>query len=125
MNEETPPQGDREGESGNPPVWRIDEVASRRRLRDIFAGKTPAHGDGGKLIYTDEQGRQRRLPEDMSSLSTAEIMAVARATSQHLGAAPPGDARIAALERLNEMRASGMVSEENYLREKRRLLGLD
>jgi hypothetical protein len=125
VDDDRPPHSDQEGEPGSGPTWRVDEDASRERLRDIVAGKVPAHGDGGKLIYTDEHGRQRRLPKDLGTLSTEEVMAAARAMSYHLGAVEPSYARIAALERLNELRASGMVSEENYQREKRRLLGQD
>ncbi len=45
----------------------------------------------------------------------------ARALSERLGAAPLDYARVAALERLSELRASGAMSQEDYDREKRRL----
>lgn len=61
----------------------------------------------------------------MSQLSDDEIHAAATALSYELGAVRPSEATIAAIERLNEMRASGAVSEENYRREKRRLLDQD
>ncbi len=48
--------------------------------------------------------------------------AAARALSQELGAASHDYARIAALERLAELRASGAMSQKDYDREKRRLL---
>lgn len=41
--------------------------------------------------------------------------------SYSLGQARPDEQRAAALERLAELRADGKVSEENYLKEKRRL----
>ena len=40
-----------------------------------------------------------------------------------LGQMRPDEQRIAAVERLTELRAAGKVSEENFLKEKRRLLG--
>ncbi len=40
-----------------------------------------------------------------------------------LGQARPDEQRAAALERLIELRAAGKVSEENFLKEKRRLQG--
>jgi len=103
------------------PDWRVDAEASRERLRDPASGDS----DGGRLLYTDEHGRQRRLPADLSRLSSAEVAAAARATSYELGAVEPSYAQIAAIERLNELHASGAFSDEDYHREKRRLLGQD
>lgn len=102
------------------PDWRVDADASRARLSDP-ADDAP----GGKLVYTDEQGRQRRLPADMSELSSGEAAAAARALSYELGAVEPSYAQIVALERLSELHASGAFSDEDYDREKRRLLGRD
>ena len=45
--------------------------------------------------------------------------------ARELGAAEPGEAVVAALERLTELKAAGLVSEENYVRERRRLLRLE
>jgi hypothetical protein len=123
MDDDIPADRSQDGEAENREEWRVDAGATRERLRDIVAGKVQAHGDGGKLIYIDGLGQQRRLPEDLSELSTDELAAAARATTHELGAVEPDYARLAAVERLNELRARGMVSEENYLREKRRLLG--
>jgi predicted deacylase len=112
-----PPEGQSE--------WRVDRAASREWLRHYDpvaerAGKRV----GGWLIYTDEHGAQRRIPEEEGALSSAEIAAAARATSIELGGVDRDYAKLAALERLNELRAAGTVSEENYVREKRRLQGL-
>ena len=63
--------------------------------------------------------------EPRSEKSTAEINEAATAIAQALGAAEPGEALTAAIERLTELRAAGLVSEENYVRERRRLLSLD
>ncbi len=43
--------------------------------------------------------------------------------SRSFGQMPPDEQRIAAVERLTELRAAGKVSEENFLKEKRRLSG--
>ncbi len=48
--------------------------------------------------------------------------AAAWAMSEELGAAPLAYARVAALERLAELRASEAMSQKDYDREKRRLL---
>lgn len=45
------------------------------------------------------------------------------ALSSALGGADPADARVAAIERLTELRAAGAVGEEDYKRERRRLMG--
>lgn len=106
------------------PVWEVDQEATRARLRrEATSGSGPGEAAGGKMVYTDQHGQLRRLPTDMSELTGPEVAAAARALSSELGAPSPDYARIAAVERLNELHAAGAVSEENYIREKRRLLG--
>lgn len=119
-NRSSPSQDD---EPEAKPDWRVDAAASLERLGAAVDDRAPQAG-GGKLVYTDEQGRRRRLPADLSKLSRQEVEAAAKATSYELGAVEPSYAQIAAIERLNELRASGAWSEEDYLREKRRILGL-
>jgi len=121
---------DREGSRKDPdepdetPVWEVDQEATRARLRrEATSGTGPGEAGGGKMAYTDQHGDLRRLPADMGELTGPELGAAARALSQELGAPSPDYARIAAVERLNELHAAGAVSEENYNREKRRLLG--
>ena len=63
--------------------------------------------------------RGERRPRDPE-----ELAAAADELSSALGAAPAGDAYIAALERLTELRAAGRFSEEDFVREKRRLAAL-
>ena len=53
--------------------------------------------------------------------SVDELAARAQELSFVLGRAPIEDARIAAIERLTELRADGKISEEAFVREKRRL----
>ena len=74
--------------------------------------------------------RADRRPEDEASTSSAtgddepdEVAARAADLSYSLGQIRPDEQRIAAIERLTELRAAGKVSEENFLKEKRRLSG--
>lgn len=123
MDDDRSSLGGEEDASGTKPDWRVDATASRARLQDEATGQEPSHAGEGKLVYTDEHGRQRRLPADMSRLGGDEIDAAATALSYELGGVEASYAQVAAIERLNELRASGAVSEENHLREKRRILG--
>ena len=50
-----------------------------------------------------------------------ELARRAAELSRSFGQMPPDEQRIAAIERLTELRAAGKVSEENFLKEKRRL----
>ncbi len=117
MSEERPSRDDAARESDREPAWKVDKEKSLTRLRK--ADDAP----GGRLVYTDEHGGRRRLPADMSTLTPEERRAATAALSSELGAPDPGYARLAAVERLTEMRAAGTVSEENYKRERKRLLG--
>jgi hypothetical protein len=74
--------------------------------------------------------RGEREPKDDESTGPAaagdgadEAAARALDLSYSLGQARPDEQRIAAIERLTELRAAGKVSEENFLKEKRRLSG--
>ncbi len=124
MNEDRSSRND-ENEAEARPDWRVDAVASLERLRGGAAEGEAPQAEGGRLLYTDERGRPRRLPADLGQLSRQEVEAAAKATSYELGAVEPSYAQVAAIERLNELRASGAWSEEDYLREKRRILGQD
>ena len=118
MSEDRPGQDDSAaGGSEGEPAWRVDAEESLARMRK------PGHGAGGKVVYVDEQGQRRRLPADMAKLTPGERRAAASALSQALGAPDPDYARLAAVERLTELRAAGAVSEEKYERERRRLMG--
>ncbi len=76
-----------------------------------------------------EHGGGRRPAEEAGPVAGTEAddtggpAARAADLSQALGRARPDEQRAAALERLTELRAAGKVSEENFLKEKRRLLG--
>ncbi len=122
MNDETPTPDEQEDASERPAEWRVDQSASRERLRNYDpAAERKGESVGGWLIYTDEHGAQRRIPKELGELSRSEIAGAARAMSYELGAPDPSYAVVAAIERLNELRAAGAISEENYLREKRRI----
>ncbi|MDQ3630588.1 MAG: SHOCT domain-containing protein [Actinomycetota bacterium] len=120
MTEDRPNPGDEEKAAATPD-WRVDVAATRARLQNEAPEEATR---GGRLVYTDEHGRRRRLPADVSELSPQEVMAAAKASSYELGAVEPSYVQIVAIERLNELRAAGAFSEEDYLREKRRILDL-
>ena len=117
MSEDKPPGDEATDESDREPAWEVDKEVSLARLRR--AEEPP----GGRLVYVDEHGRRRRLPADLAELTPEERRAAVAALSRALGGPDPDDARLAAVERLTEMRAAGRVSEENFLRERRRLMG--
>jgi hypothetical protein len=119
MSEQRSPGGEAADGPDREPVWKVDEAESVDRLLE------PGEPPGGRLVYVDQHGRRRRLPADMSTLTPEELRAARAALSSASGAPDPGYARLAAVERLTEMRAAGTVSEENYKRERRRLLGDD
>ncbi len=104
-------------EADDEPAWKVDKADSLARLQK--AGERP----GGRLVYVDENGNRRRLPADLSVLTPQERRAAVAALSSALGAPDPDYARLAAVERLTEMRAAGTLSEEDYRRERRRLMG--
>lgn len=117
MSEEEPPRGEAAGESDRDRAWEVDPAESI--ARSLKPGERP----GGRLVYVDEHGRRRRLPADMAELTPEERRAAAAGLSSALGAPDPGYARLAAVERLAELRAAGKVDEEDYKRERRRLMG--
>lgn len=97
-------------------TWRVKE----RATTDLAAGPQPPT-DGGRVVYEDEHGRPRRLPADLGELSPEQRDAAIGALSQALGAGPPDAARLAAIERLTELRAAGKLTEEQFQKERRRL----
>jgi hypothetical protein len=122
MNDDRPDPEPGEDRPAPPPEWRVDRSASRERLRNYDpAAERKGQRVGGWLIYTDEHGAQRRIPSEVGELSSAEIASAANALSSELGAAELSYATLAAIERLTELRSAGTISEETYLREKRRL----
>ena len=98
-------------------TWRVKERATTDRAAD--SARPPA--DGGRVVFEDEHGRPRRLPADLGELSPEQRDAAIGALSQALGAGPPDAARVAAIERLTEMRAAGKLTEEQFHKERRRL----
>ncbi len=116
-----PPERGEDGQPQDPkPVWKVDRDESIARAAERPDHEATGKPGAGKLVYIDEYGQRRHLPADLSRLSTDERDAAIGALSAALGA-DPDYATIAALERLAEMHASGAISEEIYLREKRRL----
>lgn len=118
MGDEEPPSRDEAAGGPDPdPAWEVDRAESLDRLR---RGEEPP---GGKLVYVDEHGRQRRLPPELAELTPEERRAAVAGLSRALGGPDPDYARLAAVERLNELRAAGKFSEEDFIRERRRLMG--
>jgi len=101
--------------------WRADETATLDDVKADPTGPLQPRDGGGRVVYVDDEGQRRRLPADLSRLTPEQRDAAIKATSQALGAGTPDAARIAAIERLTEIRAAGGISEENYQRERRRL----
>ena len=104
-------------------TWRVDEDATSA---DALEGRAtpwdPSNpSGGGRVVFVDEDGEQRRLPDDMSQLRAEERDAAIAGMAQALGAGPPDQARMAAIERLTELRAAGKISEEQFHKERRRL----
>ena len=98
-------------------TWRAKE----RATTDLAADPAGPPADGGRVVFEDEHGRPRRLPADPGELSPEQRAAAIGALSQALGAHPPDAARVAAIERLTELRAAGKLSEEQFHKERRRL----
>ena len=117
MSEQGPHPDETSGGPDRGPVWKVD--AAESLARSLQPGERP----GGMLVYVDERGRRRRLPADMAALPPEELRAAVAALSSALGAPDPDYARLAAVERLTEMRAAGTLGEEDYKRERRRLMG--
>lgn len=117
MIEEPPGGDDAAGGPDGGRGWKVDAEDSLSRL---LKG---AKGPGGEVVYVDEHGRRRRLPADLDELTPEQRRAAVAALSSALGAPDPDYARLAAVERLTELRAAGRLTEENYQRERKRLLG--
>lgn len=98
-------------------TWRAKE----RATTDLAMGPQPPPTEGGRVVFEDEHGRPRRLPADLGELSPEQRDAAIGALSQALGAGPPDAAKIAAIERLTELRAAGKLTEEQFNKERRRL----
>lgn len=83
-------------------------------LADPHRVDPPGRLDADTLRRLSEVGPRRARRGE-------ELAAAARRLSFALGGVETSEARASALERLAEMHASGAVSEEDFLREKRRL----
>ena len=116
-DKDPPPRDEAAGEPDPEPAWKVDKDES---LADLRRGEDPP---GGRLVYVDEHGRRRRLPADLAALSPEERRAAVAALTRALGGPDPDYARLAAVERLTELRAAGKITEENFVRERRRLMG--
>jgi len=100
--------------------WLARRVDRRATIDAATADRPPQPAEGGRVVYVDETGRPQRLPADLGQLSPESRDAALAAMARELGARPDA-ARVAAIERLTELRAAGRMSEEQYRRERRRL----
>ena len=80
-------------------------------LREFFRRGEPRPADAGEPASSASDDEVAELADRAADLSYS------------FGRMRPDEQRAAALERLTELRAAGRVSEENYLKEKRRLEG--
>lgn len=102
-------------------AWRVDEDATAAELMADPRQPPTSPPAGGQTVFVDEDGQRRRLPADLGQMSTEERDASIAAMSQALGGGARDMARMAAIERLTEMRAAGRISEEQFQKERRRL----
>jgi Short C-terminal domain len=107
-------KGDDQPDEPRPPGMDLAEAIARER--EAFAESLMQRGASHKEY-------ERRLQAQMRHASADELAGAASELSSVLGAAPVSDARAAALERLSELHASGAISEEQFTREKQRILG--
>ena len=101
-------------------TWHVDDDAMAAELTPDSPPLSEG-ARGGRVVFVDESGRSRRLPADLDELTPEQRDAAIEAMSQALGAPAPDDARMAAIERLTELRASGRMTEEQFQKERRRL----
>ncbi|MBA3748967.1 MAG: hypothetical protein H0W96_15960 [Solirubrobacterales bacterium] len=102
--------------------WRVDEEATAADIHVPAERIRPLNpGEEGRTVFRDEDGQRRRLPVDLTSLSPAHRDAALAAMQSALGAGPPNFAVMAAVQRLDQMRASGRLSEEQYQKERKRI----
>ena len=124
MDTDNSPRADEDEPADEEPVWKVEGEDSMDKMLGQTSPSDPSYDGGGMMIFTDEQGRRHRIPTERGQMSSAEMRAAAHALHRDLGA-PPADYRQAAvMERLNELRASGKMTEEDYEREKKRLQDL-
>ena len=124
MDTDDSPRPDEDAGEEKDPVWKVEGEETMDKLQNQIPPSSPRYDGGGMMIFTDEQGRRRRIPAERGQMSSPDMRAAANALQRDLGA-PAADYRMAAvMERLNELRASGRMSEEDYEREKKRLQDL-
>lgn len=121
MDTDNSPPGDEDEAFDAEPVWKVEGEESMDKLLEQPSPNDPNAEGGGMMIFTDERGQRRRIPAERGALSGGELRAAANALQADLGGPAADYARIAAIERLTELRASGKMSEEDFVREKKRL----
>lgn len=72
--------------------------------------------------FRRQRAERRGAEADPGDASDQDLGAAAAELSSALGAVPVDEARVAAIERLTELRAAGKISVEEFARERQRLL---
>jgi hypothetical protein len=121
MDNDNPNRGDEEETPAKQPEWQVEGEESMDSMLEQTPPSDASYDGGGMMIFTDEHGQRRRIPAERGTMSGQDLGAAARALHRDLGQAPTDYANVALLERLNELRASGRMSEEDFLKEKKRL----
>ena len=121
MDTDKAPRGDEDEAPDEEPVWKVEGEESMDKMVEQTPPSDPVYDGGGMMIFTDEHGRRHRIPAERGAMGSADLRAAAKALQADLGRSPVAYARIAAIERLTELHASGKMSEEDFLREKKRL----
>jgi len=122
MDTDKAPRGDDEEAPDKDPVWKVEgEESMDKMVEQKTPPSDPTYDGGGMMIFTDEHGRRRRIPAERGALSGGELRAAAKALNADLGGPTADYARVAVIERLTELHASGKMSDEDFLREKKRL----
>ena len=103
------------------PEWKVLGEESMDSMLEQTPPSDSSYDGGGMMIFTDEHGQRRRIPAERGTMSGRDLGAAARALQQDLGGPSRDYAKVAVLERLNELRASGKMSEKDFLKEKKRL----
>ena len=102
---------------------RRDDRPGEQRPPDPDLAEALARARGAAEGGVSSGEHRRRMAAALEGTSVDDLAAAAAALSSALGAAPAGDARLAALERLTEAPRRRGVSDEDFARERRRLLG--
>ena len=87
MDNENPNRGDEEEPPGEQPEWKVEGEESMDSMLEQTPPSDASYDGGGMMIFTDEQGRRRRIPAERGTMSGRDLGAAAQALQKDLGAA--------------------------------------